>query len=302
MTPVAGDSPAGAAYLALRRQARTRGRNTEELLQLYVLEGFLARLSASTLRERFVLKGGVLLAALDARRPTRDVDLAALDISNDADTVLRAVRAVLAIELPIDDGIAFEPETATSRVIREEDEYAGVRVNATARIATAHVVFHVDVNVGDPIWPAPVTVQVPRLLGGSPIEVRGYSLSMVHAEKIVTAVQRGTASTRWRDFGDVWTLALRYPIRGAELRGAIETVAAHRHAQLLPLRDVLADYPSVAQGKWAAWRRRSSLLDLPENFAEVLRTVIALADPVIDDGVADRDWNPLQSAWEPTLP
>ena len=164
MTPVAGDSPAGAAYLALRRQARTRGRNTEELLQLYVLEGFIARLSASTLRERFVLKGGVLLAALDARRPTRDVDLAALDISNDADTVLRAVRAVLAIELPIDDGIAFEPETATSRVIREEDEYAGVRVNATARIATAHVVFHVDVNVGDPIWPAPVTVQVLSLI------------------------------------------------------------------------------------------------------------------------------------------
>jgi hypothetical protein len=62
VTPVAGDSPAGAAHLALRRQARTQGRNTEELLQLYVLEGFLARLSSSTLRERFVLKGGVLLA------------------------------------------------------------------------------------------------------------------------------------------------------------------------------------------------------------------------------------------------
>jgi hypothetical protein len=108
VTPVAGDSPAGAAHLALRRQARTQGRNTEELLQLYALGGFLARLSSSTLREPFVLKGGVLLAALAARRPTRDVDLAALDIRNDADTVLRAVREVLAIELPIDDGIAFD--------------------------------------------------------------------------------------------------------------------------------------------------------------------------------------------------
>lgn len=57
MTPVAGDSPAGAVYLAIRWQARALGRNTEELLQLYVMEGFLARLSTSTSRERFVLKG-----------------------------------------------------------------------------------------------------------------------------------------------------------------------------------------------------------------------------------------------------
>jgi hypothetical protein len=44
---------------------------------------------------------------------------------------------------------------------------------------------------------------LPRLRGGEPIELRGYPIHMVHAEKIVTAIQRGTANTRWRDFGDV---------------------------------------------------------------------------------------------------
>jgi hypothetical protein len=55
--------------------------------------------------------------------------------------------------------------------------------------------FHVDVNVGDPVWPNPGLVEVPRLLGGV-ITVTGYPLSMVLAEKIVTALQRGSVNTR----------------------------------------------------------------------------------------------------------
>jgi hypothetical protein len=72
-------TPSGDAYLDLQNEARRTHRQTQELLQLYVLEGFLARLAASTIRERFVLKGGVLLAAFGSRRPTKDVDLAGRD-------------------------------------------------------------------------------------------------------------------------------------------------------------------------------------------------------------------------------
>jgi Nucleotidyl transferase AbiEii toxin, Type IV TA system len=68
-------TPSGDAYLDLQNQARRTRRQTQELLQLYVLEGFLARLAASAMRERLVLKGGILLAAFGSRRPTRDVDL-----------------------------------------------------------------------------------------------------------------------------------------------------------------------------------------------------------------------------------
>jgi len=92
----------------------------------------------------------------------------------------------------------FDPAGATARTIRDEDRYSGARVSLTATLSNARLSLHVDVNVGDPIWPAPTTVQVPRLLGGS-ITVTGYPLPMVPAEKITTAVQRGTANTRWRD-------------------------------------------------------------------------------------------------------
>lgn len=75
-------------------------------------------------------------------------------------------------------------------VIRGEDAYSGVRVSMAATLLPAQLNIHVDVNVGDPIVPAPKQVRLPRLLGGE-IIVRGYPLSMVYAEKIVTAVARG---------------------------------------------------------------------------------------------------------------
>lgn len=297
MSPVSGDTSAGAAYLALQRQARVLGRNTDEVLQLYVLEGFLARLAASAVRDQFVLKGGVLLAALDSRRPTRDVDLAGLEMSNDASSILHTVREIIAVAPSFDDAIEFDTASATSQVIREDDEYAGVRVKVSATIAKARVTFHVDVNIGDPIWPAPSIVHVPRILGGEAIKLAGYPLSMVYAEKSVTAIQRGDTNTRWRDFGDIWTLQRRYPIEGTELRGAIDIVAAHRNATLIPLRDALAGYPVLAQDKWTSWRMRGSLFDLPQEFAPVLASIITFIDPVIDGLALGAEWNPIEASW-----
>ena len=86
MTPPNRQTVAGQVYLDLRRLAQTRGRATDELLQLYALEGFLDRLTQSDQRDYFVLKGGVLLSAYDARRATRDIDFAARALANDIDT------------------------------------------------------------------------------------------------------------------------------------------------------------------------------------------------------------------------
>jgi hypothetical protein len=297
VSPVSRDSPGGDAYLDLRQRARAVGRPTDELIQLYVLEGFLARLSVSEGRDIFVLKGGVLLAAFGDRRATRDVDLAGLDFDADAEVVLALVRDVLAIEWPSDDGIEFEPESAAVQAIREWDEYPGFRVSVNARLATARVKFHVDVNVGDPVWPNPVSVAVPRIRGGEPIEIRGYPLHMVYAEKIVTAIQRGTANTRWRDFGDIWVLSGRHSVEGPDLQRALDEVATHRGIHLAPLDDVLTGYAEIAQARWSAWRRRNGLDYLPESFGVVLDAVIEFAGPAVGRKVGDSTWSPESRKW-----
>ncbi len=226
MTPPSRQTVAGQVYLDLRRLAQTAGRASDELLQLYALEGFLDRLTQSDQRDHFVLKGGVLLAAYDARRATRDIDFAAREIANDIDNMIETVRAVLAIHL--DDGLSYDPDSLRAQTIREDNDYNGVRITATAQLATARLHFHLDINVGDPIWPEPTVVELPRLFGTEPIRIVGYPVFVILAEKIVTAMQRGTANTRWRDFVDIRALLTTNPANPDELRTAITRVAEHR--------------------------------------------------------------------------
>ncbi len=286
---------AGRAYLDLRKLARENRRPVDESLQLYVLEAFLDRLTSSQFAEQLVLKGGVLLAAFEERRPTRDIDLYAQAVESDVETIRATVCEIAAIAL--DDGVMFDAQTATAELIRDEEIYAGVRVTMQARLASARHRFHVDTNVGDPISPAPKDVYLPRLLGGE-ILLCGYPLAMVHAEKIVTAIARGTVNTRWRDFADIYMLARRHTIDGTELVRSTRRVAEHRQVQLVPLLEVLAGYGQIGQQRWAAWCRRQRLEDrLPGQFGDVVSAVIDFADPAIVGSAASRSWDPAATAW-----
>lgn len=285
----------GRAYLDLQALARRTGRPTDELHQLYALEGFLDRLTRSAHVDQFVLKGGVLLAAYNTRRPTRDVDLSASAISNEVDAVRQVVADVLAVD--VDDGLVFDVAGTTAELIRDGDDYSGVRVHASGRLSTARLRFHVDVNVGDPITPSPSPVALPRLLGGD-LRVVGYPIEMVLAEKIVTAVERGTASTRWRDFVDIAALAASHEVDGDRLDEAVRTVAQHRDAGLVSLIEVLDGYPEIAQRRWARWRTKNQLQDsTPENFHDLLGEVITFSEIPISGTGAGQTWHPTTRSW-----
>lgn len=203
-----------------------------------------------------MLKGGVLLAAFAVRRPTRDIDLQATGLANDAAEVAARLRAIAALDLR--DGVVFDLESLTAAVIRDDDEYAGVRVRLVGALGRARLTIGVDVNFGDPIWPEPHLIRIPRVLnlGQPPLTVLGYPLTMVLAEKIVTAVERGEANTRWRDFADIYTLIRLHHVDGEEFVVSLETVAAHRKIGLLPLLPALSSMGQRAQPKWRAWRVR----------------------------------------------
>ena len=295
MTTPTRATTAGRAYLDLRRKARQDHRPVDELMQLYVLECFLARLAGTRFADLFVLKGGVLLAAFGERRPTRDIDLQSQATGNDPAVILAAITEIAAIGL--DDGVVFDAGTATAEVIRDEDRYPGVRVSMTSRLSAARPGFHVDVSVGDPIIPPPGTVRLPRILGGD-IAVRGYPLTMVHAEKIVTAISRGTTSTRWRDFADMYFLSRHHATSGTELGESIREVSQYRATRLVPLDRVLTGYGTIGQQRWEAWRRRQRLDDrLPAQFSDVVAAVVAFADPAITGTAAGRHWDPATGAW-----
>lgn len=248
-----------------------------------------------------MLKGGLLLAAFDARRPTRDADFAARNVTNDVQQVTRLVQEIAAIAA--DDGLVFDIDSARGEVIRDEDAYSGVRVHLDCRLASAKTYLNVDINVGDPISPAPEPIHIPRLLDeDETIDLLGYPLPMMYAEKIVTALQRGTVNTRWRDFADVYLLSRQHPIDGDDLETALQAVARHRVVGLLPLAEALVGYADVpgVQPKWSAWRRRQQLDGrLPELLADVLEQVYAFTDSAIAGAAAGKEWRPGDRARRP---
>lgn len=285
-------------YRDLQIQARNTERNTHELLTLYVLEGFISRVAESPHREMLVLKGGILLAALDARRPTRDIDFEGIDLTNDVEYVLKLCREI-ASDFQ-DDGVVFDVAAASAVTIRDEDEYNGVRVSMPASIHTAQIRFHIDINVGDPIVSRAEEVKVPRMLDNTNhIVLLGYPIFMVLAEKIVTAIQRGTASTRWRDFGDIYELSRRHPIPLDELKTSVNVVTQHRAVELTTLKEGLSGFAEIGQTKYENWRRKQDLLELPEIFGNLLGAIFIFSDPVIDGSAgANTFWNPFTFIWQ----
>lgn len=290
----------GASRFAyIQNQARANGQNVSELARLYTLEGMLARIEASDYADDFVLKGGVLLAAFALRRPTKDIDLEATRIANDAEDVARCVHEIAAIVL--DDGIEFNLDSIRAETIREGDEYQGIRVKLIGHIGRSENVIGLDISFGDPIWPAPQKIDVPRVLDidqSAPISILGYPLVMVLAEKVVTMLQRGSANTRWRDFADVIAIAARHTMAETELLSALTTVATHRRAVLEPLLPALESMPPTAQPKWATWRLNQARNDsIPESFSDGLNQIAAFIDPVVRTSLA-RNWNPAAAKWK----
>jgi predicted nucleotidyltransferase component of viral defense system len=295
MSPVQRDSTAGRAYLDLQQMARRRGRPTQELLLTYVLERFLFRLSRSAYRDQLVLKGGMLLAVLGSRRATGDVDLLALAIDNDVAAIADVVRTVLSVS--VDDGVTYEADATTTQVIRDVALYSGVRLSVPSRIERAKVVLRLDVNVGDPVTPHPVDVEYPALLD-HPFHLLGYPLATVLAEKIVTMIERGAATTRERDFADVVVLSRRYQIQASELLAAVNATAEHRQVALRPLAALLGGLGDERQQAWLTFIASAGLEELvPSSYPDAINLVAAFIDPLLGGSVESGHWDPHSGGW-----
>jgi hypothetical protein len=174
-----------------------------------------------------------------------DADALARNMDADQETVKQRVTEIASIHDP-DDGVEYLTGTATTANIRGDALYSGVRVTMTARIATAQVKLRLDINFGDPVTPAPQLVDLPALGPGTEaIRVLGYPVETVLAEKLATAIDLGPASTRVRDYADIFVLTGTQALSCATLREALSATAAFRGTAIQPLSDAIKDIVSL---------------------------------------------------------
>ena len=285
----------------LSNLAREQGRDLYELQVLYSLERFLDRLGRTEFAEDFVLKGGLLVAAYQLRRPTRDIDLQAMDFQLDEDHLRAVVAAVAA--LGDDDGIVIDAGgTNRGTDTRRRRVFRAAR-HVKAKLDLRDVKIQLDVSTGDPIWPGPETVTLPRLLGGE-LRVIGHPVPTVIAEKSMTILQRGTTSTRWRDYVDIRGFLMSKTFAAGDIHQAATAVARHRGFELEPLVGYVAGYGSVRdmQAKWSAWCRKEGLEGRTRaQLDDQLADIVAFLDPVYSRQVdAASQWDPNTQTWSAT--
>jgi len=127
-------------------------------------------------------------------------------------------------------------------------------------------------------------------------------MEMVLAEKIITALERGSANTRWRDFGDIFVITGQRSFGAREIRQALQAVANYRRVALATLDDALDGYAEIGQQRWFSWRRKLQLTEtLPEGFDHALESLKAFANPIITGAAAGlATWDPIRRAWNRT--
>lgn len=276
---------AASVHQRLLDKARQTGRPFNELLQYFVMERFLYRLSKSKYAKNFVLKGALMLNVWERTalpRPTLDIDVLAKRIGNDVESVVRVVQEICtqAVE---PDGITFDPARVRGQQIAEEAEYEGVRVRLGGSLGNARLSLQLDVGFGDVVIPAEEVMDYPTILDFPAPHLRGYSKESVVAEKFEAAVRHGDVNSRMKDFYDIWFLSRQFEFDGATLAEAAREVFSRRGTELSPeavsLRPAFAEDPSKA-AQWHAFRNRNRLDAAPENFVDLMKVVVAFLKPV----------------------
>ena len=176
--------------------------NYYESLQRFMFERILERISVSEYQDNFILKGGLLLAAMFGveNRTTKDMDTTITGIDVSKDKMVNVLNKILSIDL--NDGVKFDIVSITD--IREEDEYGGNKYHITGRVNSTKVNLEIDISTGDKVTPKELKFKYPLLFEDRSILINSYNIETILAEKIETVLRRGKYNSRMKDYYDIY--------------------------------------------------------------------------------------------------
>lgn len=267
----------------IKKKAAEKNISAQLVMQNYMLERLLERISLSEYRDNFVLKGGFLISAIVGldTRATMDLDTTIKGFTLTQESIRSVFEQICMVE--IDDDVHFE--LASIGDIRDGDEYPGIRVGLKANYPPISVPLTVDVTTGDVITPREIEYTFSLLFDDRSISIWAYNLETVLAEKIETVLSRSIANTRPRDFYDIYVL---WQLRGEEcnietLRKALEHTTRKRKSQ-----QVLSNYRSIveeiqkSQQLQSFWKRYQRDFDYAKDilFEDICQTILKILDKV----------------------
>lgn len=246
----------------IRNLSKEKSADAQILMRNYMMERFLERISLSEYQDKFILKGGMLIAAmvgLDARS-TMDLDATIKGIKVSMQDVEKLISTIVAV--PIEDGVTFQIKSITE--IMDEAEYPGIRVNMTTVFDGVVTPLKIDISTGDAITPREVCYRFKLMLEDRTIDILAYNLETVLAEKMESIIFRTVTNTRMRDFYDIYILQQLHgeTLDRAVLQDALLATARKRGterylAEAGEVMDEVENSP-VLQRLWTAYQKKFS--------------------------------------------
>lgn len=191
----------------MKKLAKENQISAQLVLQNYMLERFLERVSLSPYRDNYIIKGGFLISSMVGlnSRATMDMDATIKGYPVTQDAVQKMIEQILTV--PVDDDITFTFKSIGE--IREGDEYTGYRVALTADFPPMAVPLKLDITTGDKITPREIQYDYKLMLEDRHIQVMAYNLATILAEKLETVISRSDQNTRPRDYYDVYVANMK---------------------------------------------------------------------------------------------
>ena len=204
--------------------------SAQSVLQTYMLERLLERISISKYKDNFILKGGMLISAMLGidSRTTMDIDTTIKGFKLTEENIINIINEICNIK--IDDGVTFEVQKI--ELIREDDDYGGYRITFKANyMESMPVIMKIDVTTGDKITYKEIKYCFDLMLEDRKIQIWSYNLETVIAEKFESIIKRGILGTRIRDYYDVYMLLNTQTknINFNTLKDAIYSTAEYRN-------------------------------------------------------------------------
>lgn len=256
--------------------ARIRRENFDLVLIRYGAERLLYRLSQSTYRDQFVLKGGTLFYVWDgeqSHRPTRDIDLLAYGKEQESTYLIEVLRELCLLPIE-DDGLYFDTNTIRVEPIREQEEYGGTRLSIQANLLKTRILTKLDIAYGDVIIPQAQPTSFPAMLDFPAPELLTYPRVTVVAEKYEALVQLGMENSRMKDFYDLHFLQSHFTFEGEILTQSIAATFLRRKTPLpeqapLALTAEFASNPEKRK-QWEGFLRKNELWKEGKSLEEVI--------------------------------
>lgn len=232
----------------------------EILLRNFMLERFLERIATSDYKHNFILKGGMLIAAIVGidTRTTMDMDATIKGQTLTVPETTLIVEEIL--HTPIDDGVEFTLRGIEE--IREEADYPGYRVSIGAILDKTHQTLKVDITTGDFVTPKESEYSFKLMFEDRRISIMAYNLETVLAEKFETIITRGVINTRMRDFYDVYILTTTQKFDGDTFKAALgRTIekrgTAEQMSKVAETITMVAESPMIID-LWEKYRKKYS--------------------------------------------